>query len=167
VHHYNITVLSHAQIWHALNQGSQTRGPRAACGPQRPFVPPVMLFGNLQIINIHVAKCLEKGCRDIIQSKLNDTQCGFRPGRSTATFLLSFSFAKQMSFTLSSSKFLSNLGSMLKTSSQLCRPRESIRPGSLWKALVSVAYGRCWRPPVTGRQVTVLLLRNLCPCRES
>jgi len=26
---------------------------------------------------------------------------------------------------------------------------------------------RCWRPPVTGRQVTVLLLRSLCPCREN
>jgi len=39
------------------------------------------------------------------------------------------------------------------------RPRESIRPDSLWKALGSVACVRCWRPPVTGRQVTVLLLK--------
>jgi len=38
-------------------------------------------------------------------------------------------------------------------------------PGSQWKALGSVAGVRCWRPPVTGRQVTVFLLRSLCLCR--
>jgi len=62
---------------YSLHQGSQTRG------PQGPFVRPAMLFGNFQIINIYVAKCLEKGCREISESKLNDTKCGFRPGRST------------------------------------------------------------------------------------
>ena len=123
-------------------------------GSQRHFLRPAMLFGNLQWI-ICVAKCLEKRCREIIESKLNDVQCGFHPGRST-TDRISLS-----------SKILRNLGSMLKTSSQLCRPRESIRPGSLWKALGSVAWVRCWRPPVTGRQVTIFLLRNLCPFRES
>jgi len=41
-----------------------------------------MLFGNFQIINIYVAKCLEKRC-EIIESRLNDAQCGFRSGRST------------------------------------------------------------------------------------
>ena len=127
---------------------------RAACGPRGHFLRPVMLFGNLQRI-ICVAKCVEKTCREIIESKLNDAQCGFHPGRST-TDRISLS-----------SKILRNLGSMLKTSSQLCRPRESIRPGSLWKALGSVAWVRCWRPPVTGRQVTIFLLRNLCPFRES
>jgi len=30
----------------------------------------------------------------------------------------------------------------------LCRPRESIQSGSLWKALGSVACVRCWPPPV-------------------
>jgi len=39
----------------------------------------------------------------------------------------------------------------------LCRPRESIRPGSLWKALGRVAWVQCWPPPVTGPQVTVFL----------
>ena len=29
----------------------------------------------------------------------------------------------------------------------LCRSQESIRPGSLWKALGSIAWVRCWRPP--------------------
>ena len=29
------------------------------------------------------AKCLEKKCREIVQDKLTDAQCGFRPGRST------------------------------------------------------------------------------------
>ena len=29
------------------------------------------------------AKCLEKKCRKIVEPKLTDAQCGFRPGRST------------------------------------------------------------------------------------
>ena len=29
------------------------------------------------------AKCLERKCREIVESKLEDVQCGFRPGRST------------------------------------------------------------------------------------
>ena len=29
------------------------------------------------------AKCLEKKCREIVESKLEDVQCSFRPGRST------------------------------------------------------------------------------------
>ena len=29
------------------------------------------------------AKCLERKCREIVVSKLEDGQCGFRPGRST------------------------------------------------------------------------------------
>ena len=29
------------------------------------------------------AKCLERKCREIVKSKLEDGQCGFRPGRST------------------------------------------------------------------------------------
>ena len=52
---------------------------RAACGPGGDFVRPAMLFGNLQIINFYVAKYLEIRCREIIESNLNDTQCGFRP----------------------------------------------------------------------------------------
>jgi len=42
-----------------------------------------MLFGNFQVINIYFAKCFEKTCLEIIESKLNDTQCGLRHGRST------------------------------------------------------------------------------------
>ena len=36
------------------------------------------------------AKCLERKCRKIVESKLEDCQCGFRPGRSTTnqTFTL-------------------------------------------------------------------------------
>jgi len=48
-----------------------------------------------------------------------------------------------------------------------CWPRESIRPASSWKAFGSVKGVRCWRPPVTGRQITGFLLRNLCPCRRN
>ena len=29
------------------------------------------------------AKCLEKKCREIVEPKLTDAQCGVRPGRST------------------------------------------------------------------------------------
>ena len=65
---------------------------------------PEMLFGNFQIINIYVAKCLEKRRREIIESKLNDTQCGFRPGRSNTDHISL------------SSKILRNLRSMPKTS---------------------------------------------------
>jgi len=61
-----------------------------------------MLFGNFQIINIYVAKCFEKRCREIIESKLNDTQCGYRPHRSTSDQILL------------SGKILRNLKSMLK-----------------------------------------------------
>jgi len=46
-------------------------------------VRPSMLLGNFQINDIYVAKCLGKWCREIIEPKLNDTQCGFHPGRST------------------------------------------------------------------------------------
>jgi len=64
-----------------------------------------MRLGNFQIIHIYVAKCLEKRCREIIESKLNDTQCGFCPNRSTTDHISL------------SSKISRNLGSMLKTSS--------------------------------------------------
>ena len=63
-----------------------------------------MLFGNFQIINIYITKWLGKRCREIIESKLNDAQCGFRPGSSPTD---------QISL---SSKFLRNLGRMPKTS---------------------------------------------------
>jgi len=62
-----------------------------------------MLFGNFQMFNIDVAKCLEKKCREINESKLNNTQYGFHPDHSTT----------DQNFTLS--KFLRNLGSMPKT----------------------------------------------------
>jgi len=42
-----------------------------------------MRFENFQIIDIYVVKCLEKRYREMIEPMLNDTQCGFRPGRST------------------------------------------------------------------------------------
>jgi len=49
-----------ATMIYTLVQGSQTRGPRAACGPRGSFVRPAMLFGNFQIINIYVASALKK-----------------------------------------------------------------------------------------------------------
>ena len=44
---------------------------------------PAILFGSFLIINISIAGCLEKIGHEIIKPKLNDTQCGLRPGRST------------------------------------------------------------------------------------
>jgi len=60
-----------------------------------------------------------------------------------------------------SSKFSRNLGNMPKTRHlhMFCRPWESILPSSSWKALGNIAGLRCWRPQVTGRQVTVFLLK--------
>ena len=46
-----------------------------------------MLFGNFQIINFYVAKCLEKRVREIIESNLRDTQYGFRPAVAIHTTL--------------------------------------------------------------------------------
>jgi len=70
-------------------------------------------FGNFKKINIYIVKCLEKRCRGTIESRLNDIQCGFRPGRSTTD---------QISL---SSKFLKNLGSMQKRLHMLCRPEKA------------------------------------------
>ena len=42
-----------------------------------------MLLGKFQITNIYVANCLEKTCCEIIEPKLNYTQCSLHPGRST------------------------------------------------------------------------------------
>ena len=43
-------------------------------------------YRNMSLIRVPgkvYAKCLEKKCREIVESKLTDAQCGFRPGRST------------------------------------------------------------------------------------
>jgi len=68
----------------ALNQGSQTHGLRAARGPRGSLVRPAMLFGNFQITWTYVAKCFEKRCREIIESKLNDTVAIRKPERASA-----------------------------------------------------------------------------------
>ena len=42
--------------------------------------------GGISLISVPgkvYAKCLEKKCREIVEPKLTDAQCGFRPGRST------------------------------------------------------------------------------------
>ena len=77
------TSLLSSELKCGSRTGFQTCGQRAACGPRGPFVRPAILFGNFLIINISIAKCLEKTCHEIIEPKLNDTQCGLRPGRST------------------------------------------------------------------------------------
>ena len=46
------------------------------------------------------AKCLEKKSREIVESKLEDSQCGFRPGRSTTDqiFTLRQTFGKSWEY---------------------------------------------------------------------
>ena len=46
------------------------------------------------------AKCLERKCREIVESKLEDGQCGFRPGRSTTDqiFTLKLIFEKSWKY---------------------------------------------------------------------
>ena len=102
---------------------------------------PAILFGNYQIINIYVAECRENRRREIFESNLNETQCGFRPVRSN-TDPISIS-----------SKILRNLEICQRRLHILCRPRESIRPGSLWKALGSVAWVRRWRPLMAAKSL--------------
>ena len=86
-----------------------------------------MLFGNFQIIiKTYVDKCLEKRCREIIESNLNDTQCSFRPGRSTTDHISL------------SSNFLRNLGSMPKTSTHVLSTSRTHTTGFLVKS-----FGEC------------------------
>jgi len=72
--------------------------------------------------------------------------------------------ALQNKFPLSS-KFSINPESMPKTYTQhmFCRPRESIRPGSSWKALEGFVGVRCSWVSLAGSKVTVFLLKRLCP----
>ena len=123
--------------------------------PERgPFVRPAMLFGNFQIIHIYVAKCLKK-FREIIEPKLDDTQCGFRPGRITTDQILL------------SSKFVRNLGSMPKRSTYALSTWRKHTTGFLVKNFWEFRGSAVLTVPVTGGQVTVFLLRRSCSCRES
>ena len=113
---------------------------------------PAMLFGTFQIINIYIDKCVEKRCRKVIEPNLNDAQCGFRPGPGNID---------QVSL---SSKFLRNLGSMPKTSTHALSNSRKHTTGFLLKRFVE----RCGSMVLTvGRQVTVFLIRSLCPRQES
>jgi len=132
-----------------VRTGSQTRGPRGR------FVRPAMLFGNFQIINIYVAKCLEKRRREISESNLNDTQCGFCPGRSNTDHISL------------SSKILRNLGSMLRTSSHALSTSRKHMTGFLVKSfgercMSTVLTAACYWPPSH-----YIPAQTLCPCRES
>ena len=212
----------------ALNQGSQTHGLRAARGPRGSLVRPAMLFGNFQITWTYVAKCFEKRCREIIESKLNDTVAIRKPERASAqsfalwqqatieftchdhsprtlvitcncshvnigrtstprslyhclftphTYIVVlhahpvrgeshnqrnangevatsipsavFVTAVALQTTFHSPEtFWEILGVCRRHLYMLCRPRESIQPGSLWKAFGSGACVRCCQPPV-------------------
>jgi len=91
----------------------------------------------------------------MVKPKLDNIQGGFRRGRSTI----------DLSLTLQ--QIWEILGACQRRMHMLGRPRESIWLGSSWKALGDVTGIRCWRVPLAGRQVTVFLLKRLCPCRRS
>ena len=96
---------------------------------------PAMLFGNFQIINICVSKCLEKRRQEIIGSNLKDAVfVGFRPGRSNTDHISL------------SSKILRNLGSMLKTSSHALSTSRKHTTGFLMKRFGEY----CWSKVLTG-----------------
>jgi len=115
-----------------------------------------MLFGNFQIINIYIAKCLEKDAATYWNQSWMISSAVFVPA-----------VVLQTKFH-SPANFWEILGVCQRRLHMLCRPRESIRPVSSWKDLLcSVAGVRCWRPPVIGCQVTLFLFRSLCPCQES
>jgi len=125
---------------------------RATCGARGPSVRLAMLLGTFQIMNIYIAKCVEKRCRKVIEPNLNDAQCGFRPGPSNID---------QVSL---SGKFLRNLRSMPKTSPHALSNSRKHTTGFLLKRFVE----RCGSMLLTaGGQVTVFLIRSLCPCQES
>ena len=75
--YFSLTFHSEYCTGRGSKAGSQTRGPRGR------LVRPAMLFGNFEMFNIYVAKCLEKRCREINEPKLNYTRCGFHLGHST------------------------------------------------------------------------------------
>jgi len=101
------------------------------------------------------ATCLNKRCRELTEQNQEDTHCGFRPGLSPAD-----------QFSLYC-KFSRNFGSMPKTSTHALLTLRKHMTGSTGKVFGSVARVRCWRPLVSGLQVTVSLLRSLFPCRRS
>ena len=98
-----------------------------------------------------------KQCREMIESKLND---------SLLSAVFAMAVALQTKFH-SPANFWEILGVCQRCLHVLCRPRESIGSGSSWKGLWSVAGARYWRPPVIGYQVTVFLIKSLYPCQES
>jgi len=100
------------------------------------------------------AKCLEIRCCKTIETKLEETQGGFRPGRSTTDQI----FSLQQIFDRSW-EYTKDIYTCLSTD-------RKHTTGSSWKALGSVAGVLCYGHPVTGRQVTAFVLRSLCPCRR-
>ena len=60
------------------------------------------------------AKCLERKCREIVESKLEDSQCGFRPGRSTTDQI--FTRFKVIALYIFVYEFVKFAGKNLRTS---------------------------------------------------
>jgi len=70
------------------------------------------------------AKCIEKRSREIIETKLVNVQCGFRPGRSITDH------------SSHSGKYSRNPGSMPKTSTHVLSTSRKHKTGSFWKSFV-------------------------------
>jgi len=65
-----------------------------------------------------------------------------------------------------SSKFSRNPGSLPKTYAHVLSTSGKYKVGFLMKSFEGVVGVRCWRVLPAGSQVTVFLLRRLCPCRR-
>ena len=92
-------------------------------------------------------KCLEKGYDDIIEPKLEATQCGFRPGRSTTD-----QSSLSSNFSEKSYEYVKDVC--------IC----FVGLGKLTNEFFVKSFEKCcgssvMRPPVTVRQVNVFLLK--------
>ena len=91
---------------------------------------PAMLFENFPMFNVYVAKYLEIRCREINESKLNNTQCGFHPGHSTTDqnftlqqiFEKSWEYVKNFAHVFSTSRKHAT-GFLMKSFGECCKSR--------------------------------------------
>ena len=114
----------------------------AACCPRGPFVLPATLFGNFQIMNIYVSKCLEKDAA----KKLNQTwmipSSVFVPALAKqTTFHKNFqnlrSMPKTSTYALSTSR-KHTTGFIVKSVGECCA--SAMLTGAYWWSLRSSAW---------------------------
>ena len=113
--------------------------------PARTFCAARDAFWKFSYNSIFTLPSALKKCREMIEPVLDDTQCGFRPDRSTTDDISL------------SSKFLRNVGSMTKTSAYALSTSRKPNTGFFVKSLLR-EYG------VDGR--LLLTVKSLSGCSE-